>query len=742
MTVICNVVKRSGAKESFDQGKLEFAIESAFDEDIDSTILEDVVNNVLDKIIESGTVLISTESINDFVERAFLELGYYDEGRNFILHREQNKNIKKMSSDGDAMSEYIFMNRYSRYLPHKRRRETWNEAIDRVRDMHISKFPEVEDSIVWAFEQVRQKRVLPSMRSMQFGGKPIEDKNARMYNCTYSVIDRIDFFSETMYLLLCGCGVGFSVEYSNVNKLPPLKKPSFTNIVHHTITDSIEGWADAIKVMMESYVEGYTVEFIYKKIRKQGAKIKSGGCAPGHIPLRRALDKIRIILDGAVDRQLKTIEVYDIVMHSADAVLSGGVRRSATICLFSPDDADMMNAKTGNWFEDNPQRGRSINAGEVVRDQTSRDQFMRIFDAQKTFGEPGFYFVNNTDTGTNPCVEIGLNPFLPEGYIMPDGELLTEPKTGFQFCNLTSINGAMLETKEAFETAVRAAAIIGTCQAGYTDFEYLEPYTKELCVRESLLGVSITGMMDSPDIALNPEIQRDMAKLAIEVNKEVAEGIGIPQAARVTCVKPEGTTSILLNTASGIHPRFAKKYFRRIQANVSDPVYQYFKEKNPHCCEPSVWSANGTDDVITFCVTSPEGAITKDQVGALEFLNVIKSTQTNWVVPGTARPDSTPGLNHNVSNTVMVKDDEWDDVADFIYENRAYFTGIALLGDSGDTVYKQAPHQELNHDDDEAVWANYVTGYEAVDYTKLNEEEDATQHRSIIACAGGTCSLV
>lgn len=598
----------------------------------------------------------------------------------------------------------------------------------------------MEEELIWAFEQVRQKAVLPSMRSMQFGGLPIEEKNARMYNCTYSVIDRMAFFSEAMYLLLCGCGVGFSVEFENINKLPDIKRPSFTEIEHYTIDDSIEGWSSAINILMDSYVRGYTVEFIYKRIRKSGAKISSGGKAPGHIPLRRSIEKIRNILDNAAGRKLKTIEAYDIVMHIADAVLSGGVRRSATICLFSPDDMDMMQAKTGNWFEKNPQRARSNNSVKLIRDETTKSQFNRIFDTQKEFGEPGFYFVNNTDTGTNPCCEIGLNPFLPEGYVMPDGEVLKEKTTGFQFCNLTTINGALLKSKTDFENSVKAATIIGTCQAGFVEFPYLTKYTEEICRRESLLGVSITGILDSPDIALDPKLQREMAELAVLTNKRYSEKIGISQASRITCVKPEGTSSILLNTASGIHPRFAKRYFRRIQANINDPVYQHFKRNNPHCCEPSIYSANKTDDVITFCVRSPENAITRYDLTAIDFLKIVKSTQENWVIPGTARPDSTPELYHNVSNTCVVRPDEWDEVRDFIYENRYYFTGISLLPDD-DTIYQQAPHQQILSDDDEIRWNNYVESYEKIDYTKLREDEDQTVHKEIIACAGGSCEL-
>jgi ribonucleoside-diphosphate reductase alpha chain len=736
----CSVVKRRGYKESFDQGKLYTAIDYAFDDGIPD---DEIIDSILTEIIDSNTQIISTEELNDMVERTLMSRGYFNEARNFILYREQHKNIRSMSTDNDTMSEYIFTNRYSRYLPRKHRRETWNEAVDRVRDMHLDKYPMISDEIIWSFEQVRQKRVLPSMRSMQFGGSPIKKKNERIYNCTASSCDRIKFFSETMELLLAGCGVGFDVTFDSLNKMPGFVIPDMKKIEFITIEDSIEGWADSIYTLINSYTTGVTIEFDYSKIRKSGSKIKSGGNAPGHVPLRRAIEKIRTIMDTIVERDgcMRPIEGYDITMHIADSVLSGGVRRSATLCLFSPDDDEMMNAKVGDWFINHPHRARSNNSVKLIRSETSKELFMRIFNKQKEFGEPGFYFVEDNSYLTNPCCEIGLNAILPKGHEMPDGSTLPEDTSGFSFCNLTTVNGSMLKTMEDFEKAVRAATIIGTCQAGYTNFKYHDSITEEIVKRESLLGVSITGIMDSPEITLVPENLNEMADLTIEVNKDIAKKIGINPASRLTTVKPEGSTSILLNTASGIHPRYAKRYFRRIQANKNDPVYKHFKEKNPHCCEQSVWSNNGTDDVITFCVESPKDCIVKDDLTALEFLEIVKMVQENWVIRGTANPDTSPGLTHNVSNTVTVSKDEWDDVADFIYENRKYFTGVSLIPDNGDTIYEQAPHQMIRGHDDEATWTNYIESYEKVDYTKLNEDEDVTNHKSIIVCAGGTCDI-
>ena len=725
------ILKRSGAEVEYDESKIwDIAYKVLLDENVRPSEHLSRADDILKEVqfLMGEPEVIQTEKINDYVEEAFMHLGMLAEFRSFVLHREKNKTIRSMSADNSSMSDYIFKGRYAQYIKGLDRRETWDEAVDRVRDMHIRKYPHMAKEIIWAFERVREKRVLPSMRSMQFGGPAIESNHARMYNCSYSVADRMEFFSETIYLLLCGCGVGFSVEWDNIHKLPELMTPDMTVIKTHQIEDSIEGWADSIKELMNSYQYGYTIEFDYSLIRVQGSPITSGGKAPGHVPLRRSIEKIRTVLDGAVDRKLKPIEAYDIVMHSADAVLAGGVRRSACICMFSKDDDEMINAKTGDWLEANPQRARSNNSVKLIRKDTSREEFQRIFERQKTNGEPAFYFVDDLDHGSNPCVEIGLLPFL-------------EGKTGFAFCNLTTINGKKLESEEDFKIAVKASVIIGTCQAGYTDFKYVSKTTKEIADHEALLGLSITGIMDQPRITLNEGIQQRMAKYAIEENKRVSKLIGINEASRITCVKPEGSTSILLDTASGIHPRYADKYFRRIQANVNDPIYKHFKAKNPHCCEPSVYSTNKTDDVITFCCRAPKGAICKDDLSALEFLKMIKNTQQNWVIPGTAHPERAPGLNHNVSNTIPVKDHEWDEVADYIYENRAMFTGISMIPDGNGMVYDQSPFQQVADKDDELMWNGYVSKCQDVDYVTLKELEDNTTLKDVVACGGNNCEI-
>jgi ribonucleoside-diphosphate reductase alpha chain len=748
------VKKRDAASVEYDESKIYTAIEKAVQSAIKSEgdvppHLKTIINNItaaLDNIIKGyanrGQEEVDVETIQDLVEQQLMGAGLYDVARAYILYREEHKKARnqRLRPDASAIQDYMLVSRYARFLPEVGRRETYAEAVGRVRDMHLRRYPSAEEDIRWAFDQVLDKRCLPSMRSMQFGGQAIEKNHARMYNCTFGICDRIEFFRDGLFLLLCGTGVGFSVEFEHVEKLPALAPSVDEGTVRHfDVPDTIEGWADAMQELMQSYVEGYLVEFNYSKIRARGSQLStSGGRAPGHVPLRRALERARNILDGSVGRKLKPIEAYDIMMHAADAVIAGGVRRSATICLFSPDDGEMMNAKRGNWFEENPQRGRSNNSVKLIRNETSKAQFLRIFTKQKEWGEPGFYFANDLSHGCNPCCEIGLNPHLEVK--ADDGSVSIE--SGWQFCNLTEINGARLLSEEDFRIAVRAATIIGTLQAGYTDFPYLGKTTEELCRREALLGVSITGMMDSPSITLDPVLQQKMAKYAIEVNREISLKIDTEPAARLTCVKPAGSTSLLLGTASGIHPRHARRYFRRVQANKTDPVYAFFNEQNPHMCEASVWSANKTDDVISFCVEAPEEAILRSEMSAMDLLKHVHSTQQNWVVPGTARPEMNPGLYHNVSNTLTVRDDEWDDVAEYIWENKADFTGISMLAATGDKLYQQAPHEEVVTAQDETLWNELIANFRPVDFTLMREQEDGTNLQGEIACAGGACELV
>jgi hypothetical protein len=919
------------------------------------------------------------------------------------------------------LSEFTFYSRYSQYDQEKGRRETWEEAVNRVFQMHETKYENIlkenetlRQHFDFAKSQVVKKRVLGSQRSLQYGGEPTLKRNERLFNCSSLYIDKPKAFQDVVWLLLAGCGVGFSVQKHHISKLPKIQKTGDEEKVYQ-IPDSCEGWANAVGVLLASYFEnggefkeykGKKVVFDYSLIREKGALIAGKFKAPGPKPLEIGLEKIRKLLNSQFENKnsvsLRSLVCYDILMVSSDFVISGGLRRSATICLFSEDDQEMMNAKTGNWFIDNPQRARSNNSVVLKRDETKKQDFRKIFESIKEYGEPGFLFVDDLEELVNPCLpkwskiltkngikelsdvtvedEIWskegwtkiinkwstgvkkvyeykttggtfystdnhrvvsngekiqvkdadsidtltgeyqngctLNPkIIMDGIVFGDGafhkasnnlvylcigendhdyfksevkELIIKhrpglsdyayivdtsiiadeiPKTyersvpirykygnknticsflrglytangslaggrvslkaasfdvikdvqlmlssvgirsyyttnkskqnkfsngvytmkesydlnitsdkdkfynsigfiqeykdeslrelverksnreakktfdikevsliseeevfditvdnsshtfwcdgfdisncveikfynhdeltketGVGFCNLCEINGKYTDSEEKFLKACRAASIIGTLQAGYTDFPYLGEATENIVRRDSLLGVSITGWMDNPDILFSPEILRKGAEECKRINKEISEIIGINKASRITCAKPAGHTSCILGTASGIHPHHAKRYIRRVQCNKDEFALAAFKTQNPMAVEHSVWSSNGTDDVVSFLCEVPQGAITKNQIGAVELLEKVKIAQSNWVHYGINEDKNYPkDLTHNISNTITVKDDEWEDVCDFIFENKGYFSGISLLPASGDLDYPQAP---------------------------------------------------
>ena len=647
------------------------------------------------------------------------------------------------------LQNYTFVSKYARWLEDKNRRETWKEAVDRVRNMMHTKYDHfgISEDIDWAYDIMYKKKVLGSQRGLQFGGDPILKRNAKIYNCTSSYCDRLRFFQECFWLLLCGSGTGFSVQRHHVSKLPALEHdvPDNNEGIKYVIEDSIEGWADALGVLLSSYsskpVEEFKmyknsyVVFDYSNIRAKGSSLASGvGKAPGFEPLQNGLEKIRILLDRCISsgqKKLRPIDAYDIVMHSSDAVLSGGVRRSASLALFSPDDEEMAKAKTGNWYIDNTQRARSNNSALLLKNETTFEQFQTLMESVKEFGEPGFIWSESTEMIFNPCVEIGMWPVDEES-----------GKSGWQGCNLSTINCSSVTDEDDFYERCRAASIIGTLQAGFTKLDYLGPISEKIFERESLLGVSLTGTMEKYDLVLTEKVLKNGAKIAVDTNKEISKKIEINQAARVTCLKPEGTSSSMLGTSSGIHPHHAKRYIRHVQANVLEAPYQHFKKVNPQACEKSVWSANNTDEVVKFPIEVADGSKLKNQLPAVEMLEVVKETQRHWVNSGKNKALCTQDyLSHNVSNTVTVKPDEWDSVTKYIYNNKKYFAGISLIPQSGDKDYPQAPfttvytsREIVKEYGDAALWCSGLIElalnafnnnlWAACDYISFNQSKD------------------
>ena len=618
-----------------------------------------------------------------------------------------------MELSNEILSNITVYMKYAKYIPELNRRESWDELVTRNMNMHIKKYPKLEDQIKENYKFVYDKKVLPSMRSLQFGGKPIEISPNRVYNCGYAPIEDVDVFSEIMFLLLGGTGVGYSVQKHHVAKLPPVNKPYTKRKRRFLIGDSIEGWADAIKVLMKSYLNGKSscIEFDYSDIRPKGAQlVTSGGKAPGPQPLKECIVKLTGILDQKEDgEQLTTSQASDIVCHIADAVLAGGIRRAALICLFSADDDEMISCKSGNFWELNPQRQRANFSAVLMRHKITKDFFMDLWkrvELSKS-GEPGIYFNNDKDWGTNPCCEIALRPY--------------------QFCNLCEVNASDIESQEDLNARVKAAAFIGTLQAGYTSFHYLREVWQETTEKDALIGVSMTG------IASGRVLGYDMTAAASVVKREnsrVAKLIDIKSAARCTTVKPAGTTSLTLGTSSGIHAWHNKYYVRRIRVGKNESMYKYLINNHPNLVEDDYFRPHDTA-VISIPQKAPIGSILRTE-SAFDLLERVKKIATEWVVPGHRKGSNT----HNVSATISLKDNEWEDAGEWMWENRNYYNGLSVLPYDGGS-YTQAPFEDISADKYKELFKHLET----IDLSNITEVDDQTDLSGELACAGGSCEI-
>ena len=618
-----------------------------------------------------------------------------------------------MDISTQILSDITVHMKYARYLPEFKRRETWRELVDRNKKMHIKQYPDLTEEIENAYKLVYDKKILPSMRSMQFAGKSIEISPNRVYNCAYLPIDDWRSFSEVMFLLLGGTGVGYSVQKHHVEQLPEIHRPNPKRKRRYLISDSIEGWADAVKVLMKSfYYGGSHIKFDFSDIRPKGAMlVTSGGKAPGPQPLKECIVKIQGVLNLKENGdKLTTLEVHDIVCYIADAVLAGGIRRAALISLFSADDDSMISSKYGNWWETNPQRGRSNNSAVLVRSKVTEDFFFELWEKIKSSnsGEPGIYFTNDKDWGTNPCCEIALRPY--------------------QFCNLTEVNVSNVESQEDLNERVKGAAFIGTLQAGYTEFHYLRPVWQRTTEKDALIGVSMTG------IASNKVLDLDVTEAAKEVkkeNKRVAKILGINSAARCTTVKPAGTTSLTLGTSSGIHAWHNDFYIRRLRVGKNEAIYKYLLENHPELVEDEYFRPHDTA-VISVPQKAPDNAIMRTE-SAFQLLERVKFVSENYVKKG-----HRSGMNtHNVSATISVKDGDWGDIGQWMWNNKNAYNGLSILPYDGGT-YKQAPFEDC----EEATYEKMLETLKEVDLFKIVEEQDDTNLKGEIACSANGCEIV
>jgi ribonucleoside-triphosphate reductase len=620
-----------------------------------------------------------------------------------------------MELSNKILSDITVYMKYAKYLPEKNRRETWEELVTRNKNMHIKKYPDLTSEIEKAYEKVYQKKVLPSMRSLQFGGKPIEISPNRVYNCAYLPIDSIECFHEIMFLLLGGTGVGYSVQRHHVDKLPAVNQPYDKRTRRHLIGDSIEGWADAIKVLIKSYMgskRSSKIMFDYSDIRPKGAQlVTSGGKAPGPQPLKECVVKVQGILQDVEDGdKLTTLQAHDIVCHIADAVLAGGIRRAALISLFSADDEAMIGCKSGHWWEEAPQRGRANNSAVLMRHKINKGFFMDLWKRIELSGagEPGIYFNNDKDWGTNPCCEIALRPY--------------------QFCNLCEVNASDIVDQTDFNDRCRVAAFIGTLQAGYTDFHYLRDIWKDTTEKDALIGVSMTGIGSAAVLQLD---MREAADIVVSKNKQTARKIGIKSAARCTTVKPAGTTSLALGTSSGIHAWHNDYYVRRVRVGKNESIYNYLVNNHPDLIEDEYFRPHDTA-VISIPQKAPKGSILRTE-SPFDLLERIKKVATEWVQPGHKRGSNT----HNVSATVSLKQDEWPKAGKWMWDNRDYYNGLSVLPYDGGT-YTQAPFEDIT----EGEYINMLQHLTEINLEKVIEVEDNTDLSGELACAGGACEIV
>jgi len=611
----------------------------------------------------------------------------------------------------EALSKITVFSKYAKFIPELNRRETWDEIISRYEAMMIKKYPYLEESIKESIPMIRDKKVLPSMRALQFAGAAAEVNNARIYNCCYLPIDSLHSFSESMFLLLGGTGVGYSVQRHHVNELPDIKKPGKSRT--YLVEDSIMGWADAVKVLMKAYLEGsFLPKFDFRAVREKGARlVTAGGKAPGPEPLKLCLTHVQAMLDRKQEgEKLSPLDCHDILCYIANSVLAGGIRRSAMISLFDHDEEEMITCKYGNWWELNEQRGRANNSAVLKRGEVTEEEFFALWKRVEASGsgEPGLYWTNNKDWGTNPCCEIALRPY--------------------QFCNLCEVNVSDIEDQYDLNNRVGAAAFFGTLQAGFTDFHYLRPIWAKTTQHDALLGIGMTGIGSGEIMKYDLEMAAHVAK---KVNQLISEKTGITEAARISCVKPSGTTSLVLGTASGIHAWHNDYYLRTMRFNKNEDIAMYLMKNHPELVEDDVLRPQDTI-CVRIPVKAPEDSILRTET-AIDTLERVKHFSTKWINPGHVHGDNT----HNVSATISIQQGEWETVGDWMWENREFYNGLSVLPYWGGS-YQQAPFEDIT----EEKYNSLISELKEIDITKIKEIDDTVNFNESVACGGGACELV
>ena len=741
------IKKRDGRIVAFDDNKITEAIFKAIvatggdDRRLAEKLSKQVVK-LLEKSIENDQIP-TVEDVQDLVETALIEEGEAKIAKAYILYRNERAKLRELKKSipehvrqiaaeskkyfRNPLSEFVYYRSYSRWIEDEKRRETWLETVGRYMDFMREN---LGDSLSEGeYEEIRlailNQQVMPSMRLMWSAGKAARVSNVVAYNCSYVAPSRLEDFAEIMYLSMCGCGVGFSVESQTVQQLPIVRRQSGVKLDTHVISDDKEGWCDALTLGLKTWYSGKDIDFDYSKIRPAGARLRTmGGMSSGPGPLKALLEFTRRKILSKQGKRLSNLDVHDIICKIGEVVVMGGVRRTALISLSDLDDENMRGAKQGQFYLTEPQRSMANNSA-VYLEKPSATEFLDewISLAKSSTGERGIF--NRGDlrrqiperrwramgdhaetTGCNPC-----------------GEIILRSK---QFCNLTEVVCRQDDTEGTLLRKIRLATILGTYQSMLTKFPYLSREWKENCEEERLLGVSLTGQWDCPAVR-DPSTLAKLKERAIEINREYAKRFGINASTAITCVKPSGTVSQLVDAASGMHPRHSRYYIRRIRIAAHDPLFKMLKDqKMPH--KPEVGQSEGAAStyVVEFPVKAPEGAILKDDVSALEHLEHWKTIKEAY-------------CEHNPSVTISIGPDEWIKSANWVYENWPIIGGLAFLP-RDENVYELAPYEEITKEQHETL----VSEMPPIDFANilLYENEDTTQGSKELACQGGICEFI
>lgn len=759
LSKVKNIRNREGEIIPFDLGRIVDAIHKAFITTVEGgeTEARDVARKVFHKLIHikaksnEKKFIPSVEMVQDLVEAELMDLGFHKTAKSYILYRSkraelrrevgtippENKKVFEESSSYfiSPYEEFIFYRTYSRWQDNLGRRETWKETIDRfmiyMKENLGKKLSEKDYSEV--YESILKQEVCPSMRLLWSSGEACRKSNVWSYNCSYVAPSSWQDLGEMMYILMCGAGLGFSVESETVQKFPQIRRQTNKKLATHFVEDSKEGWADAFVLACKTWSDGYDIDFDYSKVRPAGSRLKTaGGRASGPQPLIDLINFAKTKILARQAKRLTNIDLHDIICQIGLIVVAGGVRRSALISLSDIDDTSMRKSKQGQFWIDNGQRSMANNS-TVYNQKPSAAEFLNewIELIKSGTGERGIFNRGGlmTQLPKRRIDNWKKNGIIDDQNIIVDlpgsnpcGEITLRSK---QFCNLTSIVVRPSDTVEDFKRKVRLSTILGTYQATLTHFGYLSKEWKENCEDEALLGVSITGYYDNK-IIRNDKVLSNLREEAIKTNKEYARKFCINPSTCITTVKPHGNSGQLLYVGSGMHPWYAKYFIRRVRIATNDPLFELIKDQGvPSKAEVGYSTANSTVAVLEFPIKAPEGAITRNEVSAIDLLHEWKRLKVNYV-------------EHNPSVTIYVNPDEWIKVANFIYENWDIVGGLSFLQRS-EHVYQLAPYEEISKEE----YERRVKEIKHIDFSKLMyyEQEDNTVGAKEFACVSGVCSI-